>query len=195
MKVIGITGGIGSGKSRVLEYLKSRGLYVVEADKTAKELMKPGTECFDRIVDTFGAAVVAPDGSLDSARLSGMVFADEGELAKLNAIVHPAVKSYIKEDIARAGDRGEKIYALEAALLIEDGYRDICDELWYIFADKKVREKRLMEGRGMTKDRIESVMNSQSQESFYRDNTDWTVDNSGDFQSVCERINERLNIL
>ena len=193
MKVIGITGGIGSGKSRVLEYLKGLDLYVVEADKTAKELMKPGTACYDRIVEGFGREIVGEGGFLDSARLGSIVFSDEAKLELLNGIVHPAVKEYIIQDIAAAESRGEKVYALEAALLIEDGYREICDELWYIYADRETRIKRLIEGRGMTEEKIAEVMNNQSSEQYFRENTDYTIDNSGDFRDVAEQINERLN--
>ncbi|MBR4513408.1 MAG: dephospho-CoA kinase [Lachnospiraceae bacterium] len=193
MKVIGITGGIGSGKSRVLEYLKSIGLYVVEADKLAKELMKPGTKCYKEIIEAFGADIAGEGGFLDSVKLAGIVFSDEKELGKLNGIVHPAVKEYIRQDIAAAGARGEKVYALEAALLIEDGYREICDELWYIYADKEVRIKRLKEGRGMTGEKIKEVIKNQSSDNFYRENTDCIIDNSGDFEGVIEQINERLN--
>ena len=195
MKVIGITGGIGSGKSMVLEYLKTLDIYVIEADKTAKELMKPGTECYAGIIDTFGREVVGENGYLDSAKLGSIVFGDERELEKLNSIVHPAVKTYIKEDIDRARAKGEKIYALEAALLIEDGYREICDELWYIYAEREVRRKRLINGRGMTMEKIDEVMNSQSSDDYYRENTDRVIDNSGDFQNTAIQVNECLNKL
>ena len=193
MKVIGITGGIGSGKSRVLEYLKSLGFYVVEADKTAKELMKPGTECYKEIIKAFGEEIVGEGGFLDSVKLAGIVFSDEKELEKLNGIVHPAVKEFIIQDIAAAESRGEKVYALEAALLIEDGYKEICDELWYIYANRETRIKRLIEGRSMTEEKIKEVMNNQSSEQYFRENTDYTIDNSGDFRDVAEQINERLN--
>ena len=99
MKIIGITGGIGCGKSEVLKYLESLGAYIVETDKLAHALMKKGEKVHKRIIDEFGADIIAENGEIDRERFGQVVFNDESALIKLNSIVHPAVKEYIIHDI------------------------------------------------------------------------------------------------
>ena len=100
MKVIGITGGVGSGKSRVLEYLKDAyGAVICQMDETARALQKKGTRCFERIVEAFGTGILDGQGELDRAALGSIVFADEEKLARLNGIVHPEVICQVERDI------------------------------------------------------------------------------------------------
>ena len=142
MKVLGITGGVGSGKSEVLRYLKEEyGAYVCQMDETAKELQRSGTDCFRQIVARFGNRVIGPDGELDRAELGSIVFADEVALHALNAIVHPAVFRWVREDIREKREEGVDLYVVEAALLTEEG-KTLCDELWYIYAEEYVRRLR-----------------------------------------------------
>ena len=122
MRVIGIIGGVGSGKSEV----------------TAKQLQKSGTECFLRIVDAFGAEMVGPDGELNRKRLGECVFSDPEKLELLNRIVHPAVFDAVKKEIEEKKAEGVPLYVVEAALLPGAGAA-LCDELWYIFAREDVR--------------------------------------------------------
>ena len=114
MKVIGITGGVGCGKSAVLAYLESEYAAVVtELDGVAKNLQKSGQECFGRIVSQFGTEILRDDGELDRNRLAETVFGDPEKLAKLNAIVHPEVKEWVREDIARKRKDGVGLYVIE----------------------------------------------------------------------------------
>ena len=144
MKVIGITGGVGCGKSAVLAYLESEYAAVVtELDGVAKNLQKSGQECFGRIVSQFGTEILRDDGELDRNRLAETVFGDPEKLAKLNAIVHPEVKEWVREDIARKRKDGVGLYVIEAALLPTAGYESICDEMWYIYAEEPVRRRSI----------------------------------------------------
>ncbi len=129
MRVLGITGGVGSGKSEVLRYLEDEyGAYVCQMDETAKELQRSGTDCFRQIVAHFGERVVGSDGELDRAELGRIVFGDSGALHALNAIVHPVVLRWVREDIERKRTEGRSLYVVEAALLTETG-GELCDEL------------------------------------------------------------------
>ena len=194
MKVLGITGGVGSGKSLVLEYLKKEyGAYICQMDETAKELQKSGTECFREIVRHFGTEIVGSDGELDRARLGGIVFAEEEELKKLNEIVHPAVLEHVRLDIEEKAGTGVKLYVVEAAVLT-DVFRDLSDELWYIYVREEIRRERLKASRGYTDERITRMIASQPAEEVFRETCDVVIDNSGDFEETKRQIGERLKL-
>ncbi len=194
MKIIGITGGIGSGKSRVLHLLQTEyQAYIVEADSLAHKLMQKEQPAYNWICETFGTDIVGTDGELDRTILGKIVFGNEKKLQQLNAIVHPAVKQYIKEDIAYHRKKEDvKYYIIEAALLIEDGYKDICDELWYIYADKEIRISRLLSGRGGTRQKWISVMENQADDDFYIQNCEHIVNNNDDFVKTANVVKELL---
>ncbi|MDD6072190.1 MAG: dephospho-CoA kinase [Clostridiales bacterium] len=194
MRIIGITGGIGTGKSTILHLLGDKyQAYIVETDKLAHQLMMPGKQAYEKIVKHFGVDVLFEDGSIDRGKLGRLVFQNETELAALNAIVHPAVKQYILEDIEEKKKAGTvNFYVIEAALLIEDGYKAICDEIWYIYVEKEERIRRLIAGRGGNREKWESVINNQSSEEFYRENCNQIVENGGDIQKTAERIHHLL---
>lgn len=194
MRVIGITGGVGSGKSEVLRYLKEAyGAWVCQMDETAKELQRRGTTCFRRIVEHFGGRVVSAEGELDRAALSGIVFSDEQELQALNEIVHPEVIRQVRGDIEEKRAQGLEFYVVEAALLPDVG-RELCDELWYIYTEEKVRRERLKASRGYTDERITQMIASQPGEERFRSACTAVIDNSGDFEDTKRQIGERLGL-
>ena len=194
MRVIGITGGVGSGKSEVLRYLKEAyGAWVCQMDETAKELQRRGTTCFRRIVEHFGGRVVSAEGELDRAALSVIVFSDERELQALNEIVHPEVIRQVRGDIEEKRAQGLEFYVVEAALLPDVG-RDLCDELWYIYTEEKVRRERLKASRGYTDERITQMIASQPGEARFRSACTAVIDNSGDFEDTKRQIGERLGL-
>ena len=169
MKVIGITGGVGSGKSEVLKFLTDReGVVVCQADEVAKSFQRKGTKCFEEIVAHFGPGVVGKDGELHRKALADIVFHNEEELKCLNAIVHPAVETYIREWIQRERENGTKIFFLENALLLELKHDELfCDEIWYIYANDEIRMKRLKLARGYSEQKIEAIFRAQrSKEEF-----------------------------
>ncbi len=193
MVVIGITGGIGSGKSTILDYFRKLELFcVVEADKLAHGLMQPGEKAYHEIVKIFGTGILDETGTIDRAKLGAVVYADPEALAKLNAIVHPAVKEYIIRDIEIHRNGNTRFYVIEAALLIEDGYRAICDELWYIFTDQEERIRRLVAGRGGSREKWERVIANQSPESYYRANCDVVIDNGKDVDHMKDQVKKAL---
>ena len=194
MRVIGITGGVGSGKSEVLRYLKEPyGAWVCQMDETAKELQRRGTTCFRRIVEHFGERVVSAEGELDRAALSVIVFSDERELQALNEIVHPEVIRQVRGDIEEKRAQGLEFYVVEAALLPDVG-RELCDELWYIYTEEKVRRERLKASRGYTDERITQMIASQPGEARFRSACTAVIDNSGDFEDTKRQIGERLGL-
>ena len=197
MKIIGITGGVGSGKSRVLNELKVQyGAYIIEADKLAHELMEPGKVIYEEIVTAFGEVILCEEEPhvIDRVKLGKIVFSDKKYLDVLNKIVHPLVKKSILMSIRQAKEKGDvRLFVIEAALLIEDEYKSICDELWYIWVDKETRIKRLMLQRNYTKEKSVSIMNNQSSDEFYKENCDFIIDNNRDYEYTSEQIKARLN--
>ncbi|MBR2530198.1 MAG: dephospho-CoA kinase, partial [Lachnospiraceae bacterium] len=172
MKVIGITGGVGAGKSEVLNIIRSLcSCIIVKADDLARSLEVRGEVCYRPLVELLGDEVLGDDGQIDAKKMSHMIFADDSEdlLAKVNAIVHPAVKERILSmiDDARADGKADYFF-IEAALLIEDHYDKIVDELWYVYADEDVRRQRLKETRGYSDEKIDDIMSSQSSDDVFR---------------------------
>ena len=193
MKTIGITGGVGAGKSTVLGFLKKEyQASVCESDKVAHQLQEPGEDCYRTIIEEFGCDILHADGTIDRKKLGGIVFADEQKLQRLNQIVHPQVKEYIRKRKESEKEAGTKIFVIEAALLIEDHYEEICDELWYIHTPDEVRRKRLKESRGYTDARIDGIMkNQKSEEQFFRA-CQVVIENGEDFDETCIQIKEAL---
>lgn len=180
MKIIGITGGIGAGKSCVLREIEVLdGTFVIEADKLAHTLLSPGHDCYTEVVSCFGKEILSEDQSIDRAVLRKLVMNSSEKLRQLNALVHPAVKKYIVNDIEKKRDLGYKYYVIEAALLIQDGYRSICDEIWYIYADKDLRIDRLLKSRGYSRQTAEKFIKNQPEDEYFIENSDRVIDNSG----------------
>lgn len=189
MKVLGITGGVGSGKSRILEYLEDEyGAVVIQLDEVAKRLQRYGQPCYDQIVACFGTQVVGADKELARDVLGRIVFADAKKLETLNRIVHPAVKQWVEKDISAKRKEQIPLYIIEAALLPDAGYEQICDEMWYIYTEETVRRKRLETSRGYTQEQITRMMKAQPEESVFRRACQVVIDNSGSFEQTKRQI-------
>lgn len=189
MMILGITGGIGSGKTVVLNILKDKyNAYILEADALAHELMRPGHDTYDKIVAVFGSDILLENGEIDRITFGKIVFSDKKKLKELNRIVHPAVKQEILRLIHIQENQKTALFVIEAALLIQDGYKEICDKMCYVYSDIETRIKRLMEGRGYTRDRAVDVINSQENEVFYRNNSDFVIDNSLSIENTKKQI-------
>lgn len=180
MKVLGITGGVGSGKSTILAYLNDAyRAYVIELDKVAHELMEKGETGYRGIVERFGTDILAQDGGIDHARLYQKAFADRQGVEELNRIIHPLVKKEVCRRIGLIQKQEDVPFiVLEAALLLEDHYEQICDEIWYIHVDEAVRSERLKESRGYTEEKIRSILKNQKSDKEFREACQFVVDNS-----------------
>lgn len=195
MKIIGITGGIGSGKTAVLNILKDDyDAFVMEADALAHRLMEPGQISYNDIVNAFGTDILDENGIIDRQKLGQIVFNDEEKLNILNSITHPNVKKAILSSIEEKRHSGCALYVLEAALLIQDGYLDICDEMWFIYADLEKRIERLCMFRGFTRERAMDVIRSQAPDEYYEVNCVKKVDNSGDIDELKKQISSAMQI-
>ncbi len=193
MITIGITGGVGAGKSTVLDFLEEKyQAYVIKADEIGHLVMEPGQSCYEPVIGLFGEQVIKNDKTIDRRQVSDVVFSHPDLLEKLNQIIHPAVRQYITEQLELKKQQGQKICVVEAALFFEDHYQEFCDTIWYIHTDEEIRIRRLMENRGYTRDKSVSIIASQAPESFFRENADYVVVNNGDFAQTRQQIEEGI---
>ena len=194
MRFIGITGGVGAGKSEILNYIRKR--YPCEiylADEVAHLLKQPGSRGYQELVKLLGTDAVAADGQIDKAVMADKIFARPKLLEQVNEIIHPVVREYLLERLERAKSAGEtELFFVEAALLIECGYLALVDEMWYIYADEEIRRERLRRTRGYSEEKISQIMSRQLSEESFRKNCDFVIDNSGSLADTCRQIDERL---
>ena len=182
--VIGLMGGVGCGKSTVMDYLKK--IYdadIIEADKVAKELMNPGNKVYDEIVEAFPH--VSVNGNIDREKLAGLVFKDREKLIRLNEITHPGT---INEIHSRVEKSEKDLIVVESAILLGSGLESCCDELWFIYCDFETRIKRLSIGRGYSREKSVSIMNSQPSDEECNRFADEYIDNSGSENDTKEQI-------
>ena len=195
MITIGVTGGVGAGKSEILRYLDNNySCRILMSDNAAKELEAPGGVLYEPLVrlleeadigDGSSGPLLLENGEIDKKEMAARIFSDAQLLTKINELVHPAVNKYIREEIAREKKSGEKeFFILESALLIENGYDRILDSMWYIYCEESVRSSRLKASRGYSDEKIRSIMMSQVSEDVFRSHCDTVIDNTGDFDGA-----------
>lgn len=196
MKIIGITGGVGAGKSEVLKIIKKLcPCIIVTADDLAKSLEKKGEVCYEPLIGILGRDVLGKDDEIDPKKMAAKIFAGDEKtlLSKVNAIVHPAVKTRILEMIEDAKREGKtRYFFIEAALLIEDHYDKIVDELWYVYADEAVRRERLKDSRGYTDRKIDELMRSQNSDEVFRKYCAVVIDNSNSIEDTTNQLKKIL---
>lgn len=193
MKTIGITGGVGSGKTEVLTYIeKHYDARIIVADLAAKELEQPGEECYQSLVDALGLSILDENGQIDKKVLADRIFSDQEILKTVNGIIHPAVKNYILQAIEEERGKGRQYVIVEAALLIEEGYQDILDEMWYIYASEEVRSRRLRESRGYSDQKIKNIMAAQKKEEEFRAVCDHVIYNDSTKEEMQKQVTELL---
>ncbi|MED9966998.1 MAG: dephospho-CoA kinase [Blautia sp.] len=194
MITLGITGGVGAGKSTILDFLEERyHAFVLKADEVGHLVMEPGRECYEPVIELFGREVIKKeDQTIDRRLVSDVVFSHPDLLEKLNGIIHPAVKRYILEQIKCKKQEKCAVCVVEAALLLEENYQEFCDEVWYVYTEKEIRIRRLMESRGYSREKAESIIRSQASEEFFRTHTDFEINNSGAEEETKKQIEERL---
>ncbi len=196
MKIIGITGGVGAGKTEILEYLNDKyGASICQTDKVAKKLQKKGGVCYDAIVEHFGRDILNEKGELDRSKLSDIVFSDPVQLEALNRIVHPAVKNEVDRLIQQEERKNTNLFIIESAILIEAKYGDICDELWYIYVEDTARRNRLYYSRGYDARKIDEIIAAQLPKDQFLKNCDRVIDNSGVFDETKLQLDEIIKNL
>ncbi len=161
MYVIGLTGGIGSGKSTVADMLEEKGAVVLSADQLGHEVYVPGRPAWQEVVDAFGRDIVAADGSIDRKKLGAIVFSDPQGRERLNAITHPRMKEMMQQRLAELAAEGTAVAVLEAALLLDAGWDDLTDEVWVTAAPAALAAQRTAERTGLTREEVLARIRAQ----------------------------------
>ena len=189
-KVIGLTGGIGSGKSTVSQCLAELGAVIIDADKVGHEAFKPNTEAWHEVAATFGRQILTPSGEIDRKKLSEIVFSQPESLSRLNQIMHPRMHDMIKAQIEEYRRQGVDVVVLEAAILIEASWTSLVDEVWVTVASEATVLERLKKQRGLAEEQTLARIRSQlSLEERVR-HADAVINNDGELDEVKAKVKE-----
>lgn len=197
MHLIGLTGGIGSGKSTVARLFAERGALVVDADRVAREVVEPGEDALARIVERFGDDVLTPEGSLDRAAMAAIVFADDEARAALEAITHPAIRDRIAERVAAVAeleqaDGRDRIVVVDHPLLVESGAAAGFGTVVVVEAPEEVRVQRLVDARGMDEADARARMATQADDATRRAAATHVIDNAGPTEDLAAQVDAVL---
>ncbi|MBW8173598.1 dephospho-CoA kinase, long form [Ornithinimicrobium sp. Arc0846-15] len=185
---IGLTGGIGSGKSTVARLLAEHGAVIIDADQLARQVVAPGTRGLAEIAEHFGTGVLQADGGLDRASLAAIVFADPQQRSVLEGITHPQIKQLTKERFAQAADGDVVVH--DMPLLVEQGLSDNYDLVVVVHVPLERRIERLMNDRAMSRQEAQSRIDSQATDAQRARIADEIVDNSGDLDDLAQSVND-----
>jgi len=195
MRVIGLTGGIGSGKSTVSQMMAERGAVVIDADRVGHEAYQPGTKTWQDLVAAFGNGIIAQDGAIDRRKLGAIVFGNPDELARLNRIVHPRMFEMMKERIERYREQGTKVVVLDAAILFEANWTPLVEEVWVVVTDESAVIKRASARSGLPEEQIRSRLRAQMPVSEKVKKANVVIKNDGSLEDLRAKIQELWNIL
>ena len=191
MKIVGLTGGIGTGKSTASKYLADNGFAVIDADQIAREVVEPGQPLLEKLRETFGAGIIRVDGSLDRKALAAIVFADERKRDELDRVMHGRILQVIDEQIRELQGQGVcRGIILDAPLLFETGLEQKCDQTWLLVADTEIRIRRVCSRDGSTPQEVEARMKSQMDDREKRRRAGVVLDNSGSRRELEEKLNQ-----
>ena len=188
MLVIGLTGGIGTGKSEVARLLQSLGAAVISADEVGHEAYAPNSESWHEVVDTFGKEILQPSGEIDRQKLGAIVFSDPQQLEKLNAIMHPRMARMVADRIQVLRDQGASTVVVEAALLFEAGWDSLVDEVWTTDSSVESVVERLQARNGMDEKEARRRIDSQMDPAERIERSDLVVDNSSDVSALEQTV-------
>ena len=190
MRKIGIIGGVGTGKSFVSMLIKEHfSAYIIQADKVAHKLMRKDNISYNLIVEYFGSSILDDELEIDRKKLGSIVFNDSNKLEKLNQYTNPYVYKEILKEIKELEQRNSNKYLIvEVPLMIEAGFDDLVDELWYIYSDITTRRKRLKINRSYSDEKINSILKNQLDEKAYEQVADYIIDNSFDEEKTLKQI-------
>jgi len=195
MKVFGLTGNIGSGKSTVAAMLREAGIPVLDADRVSREVTSPGGRAFDAVVRSFGGGILRDDGSIDRKRLGEIVFSDTGARERLERITHPAILEAMKEAIAGLEREGHRAAVVEAALIHESGRKGMFEAVISVTCDRETSIARLAGREGMSGVQAEARLRAQMDAARKAGASEYVIDNSGDIGSTRRQVDRLIRVL
>ena len=188
MIVIGLTGGIGTGKTAVSRVLRELGAEIIGADESGHEVYRRGTEAWHDMVEAFGDGILTADGEVDRSKLAAIVFQDRQALGQLNAIVHPRIRAVVEERIRELEGQGREVAVVEAALLVEANWASLVDEVWVTVAPEESVVERTMARNGLDSDAVQARIRSQAPREELLSHADAIIDNRGSPEQLREKV-------
>lgn len=188
MVVIGLTGGIGTGKSEVSRMLQRLGAVVIDADRVGHEVYRPQTSTWHRVVEAFGEGILAPSGEIDRKKLGSIVFADQRALARLNAIVHPVIREELVGRLEGLRGRGTPVVVVEAAVLIEAGWDTLMDEVWVTHSREDAAVARVARRNNLSPEEVRRRVRAQLPFEERRMHADVVIENDGDLEALRQKV-------
>jgi dephospho-CoA kinase len=195
MRVFGLTGNIGSGKSTVAAMLREAGIPVLDADRISRDVTAPGGRAYDAVVQAFGRGIVRDDGSIDRKRLGEIVFSDPRRRSQLEAITHPAILEAIKEALSGIGREGHRAAVVEATLIHESGRKGLFEAVISVTCDRETAISRLAARGGMSRSQAEARLRAQMDAVRKADASDYVIDNSGDLEETRKQVVALVQVL
>ena len=189
-KIIGLTGGIASGKSTVSNWLISQGYPVVDADIAARKVVEPGTPALREITEAFGRDILLEDGTLDRKKLGAIIFSDEEKRQTLNAIVHPAVREWMRQETEHAFSEGASVVIMDIPLLFESKLTHMVEETVLVYVSMETQLKRLMDRDGYSEADALARIHAQMPIDDKRKLADYIIDNNGPVSETIEQVKE-----
>ena len=189
-KIIGLTGGIASGKSTVSNWLISQGYPVVDADIAARKVVEPGMQALREITEAFGRDILLEDGTLDRKKLGAIIFSDEEKRQTLNAIVHPAVREWMRQETERAFSVGASVVIMDIPLLFESKLTHMVEETVLVYVSMETQLKRLMDRDGYSEADALARIHAQMPIDDKRKLADYIIDNNGPVSETIEQVKE-----
>ncbi|WP_103896263.1 dephospho-CoA kinase [Caloramator fervidus] len=193
MLVVGLTGGIATGKSTVSKIIAEKGIVVIDADRISREIVKPGEVAYKKIVEFFGEEILSENGEIDRKKLRNIVFNDYNKLKVLNEITHPEILKKILIKIEDLKSKGEKICVLDAALLIEANFHKFVDKVILVYCDIEIQISRLMKRDNLSREEAINIINSQMSFEQKKKYADYLIDNSKDIDFTKKQVDRVLN--
>jgi len=195
LKIIGITGGIGSGKSTAAKVFRAKGIDVIDADEISRNIVSKSDDVLSELVQTFGDSILGADQKLDRQKLAGVVFKDMDALKKLNKILHAQIAVEIKIQLKSLEKSGAKIAVIDVPLPVKDGFLGVCDEVWVMDADSETRIQRLMATRGYSREACLLRIKNQPTQEKYLALADKVFDNNGTEIELVQKVSEAIGAL
>ena len=193
--IIGLTGGIATGKSTVTGMLRERGIPVIDADQIAREVVEPGKPAYEAIVRHFGREILQPDKTIDRKRLGEIVFSDESERQKLNAIVHPEVRRVMLMEAKAAEQNGAPVVFMDIPLLFESRLQHMVEKVAVVYAPPEMQLARMLERDELDEEQAQKRLRAQLPIDQKKQEADFLIDNSGTREETARQVDEMLAAL
>lgn len=192
MRIIGLTGGIGTGKSTASEYLRKQGFSIIDADRISREIVEPGTLLLKELEKNFGSGIIKDDGTLDRKALAAIVFSDKEKKSRLDGLMHGHILDEIERKISESQSGEGRGIIVDAPLLFETGLEKKCDQVWLITADEKLRILRVCERDGMDPEEVRARIQNQMADEEKKERAHRIVDNSGSKEALLAQLAELI---